>query len=56
MFRTPLFWYVVLLAACIIAPYVFRVPPRQRSDWRLLTATVAFLTWLLLGFAFVRSR
>jgi hypothetical protein len=53
--RTPLEWYVVLLAVCIVAPYVLRVRPKSRRDWIALTITIAFLTWLLAGFAFVRA-
>jgi hypothetical protein len=54
--QTPLAWYLLLLAACVVGPYLFGVRPRRRRDWMLLTITIAFLTWLLAGFAFVRSR
>jgi hypothetical protein len=55
-FRSPLTWYAVLVALCLIAPYLLGVRPRQRKDWVLLTVTIAFLTWLLAGFTSVRSR
>jgi len=47
--------YVALLAGCIVFSYVLDVRPRVARDWRYLTATITFLTWLLIGFAFVRS-
>jgi hypothetical protein len=56
MARSPLFWWIVLVSSCILFPYLLGTPPRRRKDWILLTATIAFLTWLLAGFAFVRAR
>jgi hypothetical protein len=56
MLQTPLFWCIVLVSSCIVVPYLLGTPPRRRRDWRLLTATIAFLTWLLAGFGSVRSR
>jgi hypothetical protein len=53
--RTALDWYIVLLLACIAGPYALGVRPKRRRDWIALTITIAFLTWLLAGFAFVRS-
>jgi hypothetical protein len=55
MIRLPTFWCLVLVAACVVVPYLFRVPPRRRRDWMLLTAAIAFLMWLLGGFAAVRG-
>ena len=46
--RSPLTWYVVLVAACIILPYLLRVRPRRPHDWSALSFTIGFLTWLLL--------
>jgi hypothetical protein len=54
--RTPWTWYAVLVAVCIVGPYLLGVRPRRRSDWILLTATIGFLTWLLGGYAFVRAE
>lgn len=56
MMRSPVSWYVLLVTLCVIGPYLMGVPPRRRRDSMILTATLAFLTWLLGGFAFVRSR
>jgi hypothetical protein len=35
-------------------PYLFGVRPRVRRDWRVLTVTIGFLSWLLAGFASLR--
>lgn len=53
--RTPWSWYVLLVAVCIVAPYLLGIPPRRHREWILLTLTIGFLTWLLAGYAFVRS-
>jgi hypothetical protein len=49
--RSPFDWYVMLVAACVVGPYVFGIRPRGRGDWRWLAVTIGFLTWLLAGFA-----
>lgn len=51
-----MFWFVLLAAVCLVGPYLLGVPPRTRRHWMLLTATIAFLAWLLGGFASVRAR
>ena len=56
MFRTPTFWFAVLLIVCMVAPYVLGVAPKNRRDRLLLTATIAFLAWLLLGLTSLRDR
>jgi len=48
-------WLAILLMICVAGPYVFNVKPRRRLDWIALTATVAFLVWLLGGFTSLRS-
>jgi hypothetical protein len=53
--RTPFEWYILLMTVCVVGPYALGVRPRTRRDWMLLTAVEVFLTWLLAGFAFVRS-
>ncbi len=42
-------WFVILLIACIVTPYLFGVRPKTRRDWFALAITIAFLMWLLLG-------
>ena len=54
--NTPAGWLSLLVACCILGPYVLGVRPRRRADWLALTLTVAFLIWLLGGFTSVRSR
>lgn len=56
MTRNMAFWCALLVVACIVAPYLFGVPPRRRRDWAALTGAIAFLLWLLGGFGSVRSR
>ncbi len=56
MLRTPFAWFVLLAGICLTVPYALGVRPRTRRDWLLLTVTVAFLAWLLAGFALVLSR
>ncbi len=43
--------YIALAALCLVLPYLLHVRPRRLRDWRLITVTLAFLTWLLLGLA-----
>jgi hypothetical protein len=53
--RTPFSWFVLLVAVCILAPYVFGVRPRRRRDWIVLALAIGFLAWLLAGFSSVGS-
>ena len=46
--------YIALLVACVGLPYALGMRPRHR-DWKYIGATIAFLTWLLAGFVFLRS-
>ena len=47
--RTFSFWCLVLVATCLVGPYVFGVRPRRRRDWFALAIVIAFLIWLLPG-------
>ena len=49
-------WLAVLVLVCVAGPYFFGVRPRRHLDWIAVTATVAFLAWLLGGFVSLRSR
>ena len=53
--RNPLTWYLVLVIAYIMLPYVLGVRPRRQKDWTALGFTIGFLTWLLFGFGSLRS-
>ena len=55
MMRNPIDWYVVLVTACIVLPYLLRVRPYRQKDWTALAFTIGFLTWLLVGFGSLRS-
>ena len=48
-------WLVLLVVVCVAAPYLLGLPPRRRLEWLAMTATVAFLVWLLGGFVSLRS-
>jgi hypothetical protein len=48
-------WLAVLLLVCVSGPYLLRIRPRRPVDWVALTATIAFLVWLLGGFTSLRS-
>jgi hypothetical protein len=45
----------VLLVVCVAGPYLLGLRPRRRLEWIAMTATVAFLVWLLGGFVSLRS-
>jgi hypothetical protein len=49
-------WFGVLLAVCVLAPYLLGVRPRTKRDWVYLALTIAFLAWLLPLMVSVRSR
>jgi hypothetical protein len=54
--RPQLIWFLALVAACIGGPYLLHVAPKTRRHWSALTVTLAFLAWVLLFLASVRSR
>ena len=46
--RLPETWFVVLaVAGCVIAPYLFGVPPRSAKQRLYLAIAIAFLAWIL---------
>ena len=47
--------YAALLLLCIALAYLLGARPRRLRDWRLVALTIAFLTWLMLGLASLRS-
>jgi hypothetical protein len=48
-------WLAILVLVCVAGPYLLGLRPRRRLEWRAMTATVAFLVWLLGGFVSLRS-
>ena len=45
--RSPLTWFLMLTAACVVAPYLLGVRPRTRRQWMYLAVTLAFLAYPL---------
>lgn len=56
MLKSAATWFVLLAAACIAGPYLFRVRPANGRHWMYLAMTIGFLAWVLLFMAPVRSR
>ena len=56
LLKSSTFWFVVLALASVTGPYVLRVPPRTRRQWRYIAVTVAWLAWLLPLMVSLRSR
>lgn len=48
-------WYLVLLVIVIVVPYATGLRPRTQRQWRAVTTTIAFLTWVLLMMGTVRA-
>jgi hypothetical protein len=53
---SPAAWFLMLVVICIAGPHVFGVPPRARRQWTFIAITIAFLAWVLLLMAPLRSR
>ena len=47
-FRDPRLWFLIVLAICVVAPYLLGVRPKTRRDWLLIGLTIAFAAWLLI--------
>ena len=41
-------WFLLLLAVCIVGPYLLGVRPKTRREWTYVAMTIAFLAWVLL--------
>jgi len=54
--RSPIIWFLVLLAGFIVALYALRVRPRTHRQWVYLAITIAFLAWVLPLMVSLRSR
>jgi hypothetical protein len=54
--KSPTFWFLMLTAAAVVGPYLFRVPPSTSRQWVYIAITVALLAWLLPLMASLRSR
>jgi hypothetical protein len=49
-------WFLVLASACVAAPYLLGVQPRTRRERRYVAIAIAFLAWVLLLMASLRSK
>jgi len=45
--KSPSTWFVLLAFACMVGPYVFRVPPTTARQRLYVALTLAFLAWVL---------
>jgi hypothetical protein len=54
--RSPDTWFFVLATVCIAAPYLLRVGPKTPRQRMQIAVTIAFLAWILLFMASLRSR
>ena len=54
--RSPVTWFLILTATCVVAPYLLGVRPRTRRQWMYLAVTLAFLAWILPLMSSLRSR
>ncbi len=41
-------WFLLLLAVCIVGPYVLGVRPKTSSQWTYIAITIASVAWALL--------
>jgi hypothetical protein len=48
-------WFLLLLAVCMIGPYVFGVRSKRRRDWTYIAITIAFMACMLFMQS-IRSR
>ena len=53
--RSPSSWFVALALVCIAGPYVLGVRPRTVRERRYVAVAIAFLAWVLLLMAPLRS-
>ena len=54
--RSPDTWFFLLAAICIAGPYLLGVAPNNPRQRTHLALTIAFLAWILLVMASLRSR
>lgn len=45
--RSAGLWFLVLVAVCIVGPYLLGVRPKTKRQWVLIALTIAFAAWLL---------
>lgn len=55
MMKSHGLWFLLLVAVCIVGPYVLGVRPKTSRQWLYIAITIAFIAWVLL-MAPLRSR
>lgn len=53
--RSATLWFSILLAVCVVGPYLLGVRPKTRRQWTIIAITLAFIAWLLPLMASLRS-
>jgi hypothetical protein len=54
--RSPDAWFYLLAIICIVGPYLLGAPPQTPRQRTQIALTIAFLAWILLFMAQLRSR
>jgi hypothetical protein len=54
--RSPDTWFFLLATVCIAGPYLLGVRPKTPRQRMQIAVTIAFLAWILLFMASLRSR
>jgi hypothetical protein len=54
--RSAATWFLILAGVCIAGPYLLGVRPRTARERQYVALTIAFLAWVLLLMAALRSR
>jgi hypothetical protein len=54
--RSAATWFLILVGVCIGGPYLLGVRPRTPRERQYVAVTIAFLAWVLLPMAALRSR
>jgi hypothetical protein len=54
--RSAATWFLILAGVCIAGPYLLGVRPRTPRERQYVAVTIAFLAWVLLLMAALRSR
>ena len=49
-------WFLLLVSACVAGPYLLGVRPRSKRERLYVAITIAFLGWVLLLMASLRSQ
>jgi hypothetical protein len=54
--RSAATWFLILAGVCIAGPYLLGVRPKTPRERQYVAVTIAFLAWVLLLMAALRSR